>query len=132
MRAIAATHDQHGHPPPGKISPEFSARLARLRPKEKLRAAVLLNGAESNGKSVAARPTREERQAAIGKMRSSAGAALGDIDEILRRFNGRRLSAQPSALGTVAVETTAAGIAALTESDHVKAILEDQPIALVR
>jgi len=65
-------------------------------------------------------------------MRSSASAALGEIDEILKRFNGRRLSEQPSALGTLAVETTVAGISALTESDHVKAILDDQPIALVR
>ena len=132
MRASAATNDRNGHPPSGKISSAFSARLARLTPSERLRAVVLLRKPEPGGKSSGVRRSREERQTAISIMRSSASAALGEIDEILKRFNGRRLSEQPSALGTLAVETTVAGISALTESDHVKAILDDQPIALVR
>jgi hypothetical protein len=36
-----------------------------------------------------------------------------------------------NALGSIPVETTARGIAALAASEHVKAILEDQPISLL-
>ncbi len=132
MRAVAAKNDRSGHPPSGKISQEFSARLARLKPTDKIRAVVLLRLPETNGKSSGARPTREERRAAIDSVLSSASVGLREIDEILKCFNGRRLSEQPSALGTIGVETTAAGISALTESDHVKAVLEDQALSLVR
>jgi hypothetical protein len=132
MRSVAATNDRSGHPPSGKISREFSARLAQLKPKDKIRAVVLLRPPETNGKPSGARPTREERRAAVDNVLSSASVGLREIDEILERFNGRRLSEQPSALSTVGVETTAAGISALTESDHVKAVLEDQALSLVR
>jgi hypothetical protein len=75
---------------------------------------------------------REERQAAVNELRDAVAPALQEIDEILDRFGGRRLSDQPTALGTVAVEATPAGIAALANSDYVKVILEDQPISLAR
>ena len=41
------------------------------------------------------------------------------------------MAAGPSALGTIAVETTVAGINELAASDHVQAILEDQPISVL-
>jgi hypothetical protein len=55
---------------------------------------------------------------------------LGEIDGILERFDGKR-SADVNALGSIPAETTARGIAALAASEHVKAILEDQPISLL-
>ena len=110
-----------------KISPEFAARLDHLGLHQKVRAMVLLR-ANGTAKSSAQRPSRAERQATIEAMRTSAEQALGDIDELLERFGGKRLSERPNALGSIPVETTAAGINALAASEWVKAILEDQAI----
>jgi hypothetical protein len=57
---------------------------------------------------------------------------MTDIDSILKRHDGRRLARRPNALGSMPVETTAAGIKALASSRWVQAILEDQPIKLTR
>jgi hypothetical protein len=76
--------------------------------------------------------TRGNRQATIKAMRKSGEQALPDIDRILARFDGKRLAAKPDALGSIPVETTAAGVIALAASEHVKAILEDQAISLIR
>ncbi len=110
-----------------KISPEFVARLDRLGPRQKVRAIVLLHarGAEKSGGQ---RQSRAQRKAAIEAMHKSAERALGDIDEILTRCGGQRLAESPDALGSIPVETTAAGVNALAASEWVKAILEDQVI----
>jgi hypothetical protein len=47
-------------------------------------------------------------------------------------FIDKKLTTNPDALGSISVETTAAGIAALAASEHVKAIIEDQAVSLVR
>jgi hypothetical protein len=99
--------------------------------KPRLRAVVLLkapNTTPGNGRN---RPDRSKRQATIDEIRRSASQALPEIDEILTRYDGRRLSDAPTALGTITVETTAEGIAALSESQHVKAVLQDQPVTRV-
>jgi hypothetical protein len=114
-----------------KLSTEFSARLAKARSKEKVRAVVMLVGPDTPAQPAGARPTREARQATIAAVRSSAEKALEDIDRLLERYGGRRLSEEPTALGTVAIESTPAGISALARSEHVKAILEDQAISRV-
>jgi hypothetical protein len=111
-----------------KISPQFAARLKRLKPEEKIRAVVMLrpNGSESpfmRGKG-------RNRQTLIDTVRQATNTILPDLDEILAPFGGKRLAMSVNALGTIPVETTAAGINALAGSEHVKAILEDQPIAL--
>ena len=98
MKTSAATNDRRGDPPSGKINPEFSKRLARLKPGDKLRAVVLLGSPAPTWKSSGVRLTREERLAAIGNVSSSASAPLREIDEILARFDGRGLSEQPSAM----------------------------------
>ena len=111
-----------------KISREFKTRLDHLKPGQKVRAIVMLR----TGK---ARPMRSkgrsgpDRQAIIDLVRRTAEAALSDVDGILQRFDGKRLAESVSALGSVPVETTADGIKALAQSEHVKAILEDQSIA---
>ena len=112
-----------------KISSEFSSRLARLGPGDKVHAFVLLRtGGTSNRSSK--RQSRDERKAAVEASRKSAERALTDIDTILKRHNGRRLARRPNALGSIPVETTAAGIRALARSRWVQAVLEDQPIHL--
>lgn len=114
-----------------KISSEFSSRLARLGPGDKVHAFVLLRtGGTSNRSSK--RQSRDERKAAVEASRKSAERALTDIDTILQRHDGRRLARRPNALGSMPVETTAAGIKALASSRWVQAILEDQPINLTR
>jgi hypothetical protein len=113
-----------------KISSEFSTRLARLEPRDKVHAFVLLRtgGTSSSSK----RQSRAERKAAVEAARKSAERAMTDIDSILKRHDGRRLARRPNALGSMPVETTPAGIKALASSRWVKAILEDQPINLTR
>ncbi|ETW99226.1 MAG: hypothetical protein ETSY1_15825 [Candidatus Entotheonella factor] len=112
----------------GKLSPEFAARLARLKPEHKLRAIVMIDACAAPEKP-ARRPTRAERQATLQAMRDAAAPALGEIDSILKRHDGKRLSEQVSAVGSIAIEATPAGIHDLTTSEYVKSILEDQPMA---
>ena len=117
--------------PQRKISPAVLARLTRLGPKQRLRAIIVLDTPEPTTGSSGRRPSRGERQAVIDEIRKRASQALKDIDDILTRFSGKRLSEYPTALGTIAVESTPAGIAALSESNYVKAILQDQPVSRV-
>ena len=110
-----------------KISREFSVRLGRLNPRDKVRAIVMLRP-EANGMARTRRPSRSERQSAANWAKQSAEAALPLIDQILERYDGHRLAEHPDLLGTIHVETTADGVFALADSDCVKAIMEDQNI----
>jgi hypothetical protein len=110
-----------------KISREFRVRLDRLKPRDKVRAVVMLR-AEAGGAARSRRLSPAERQAAGNLTLQSAEAALPAIDQILGRFDGHRLAEHPNALGAIQVETTADGLIALADSECVKAIMEDQPI----
>ena len=114
---------------PPKISREFSARLARLEPRQKVRAIVLLR-TEDARTPMGKRQSPDERKATTERIRQTAETVLPAIDQILDRFGGRRLAEQVNALGSIPVEATSAGIDALAASEHVKAILEDQSISL--
>jgi hypothetical protein len=114
-----------------KISREFSLRLDQLRPRDKVRAIVMLRpGSNGAGNKISGprRPTHAERQAKAEKISRSAEAALPEIDEILEKFNGHRLADHPNAFGAIPVETTADGVIALAEAECVKTIMEDQPL----
>jgi hypothetical protein len=113
-----------------KISPEFVARLDHLGPREKVRAIVLFHTGAA-GRSSGGRQSRAEREAKVEALRQVAKEALQDVDDILTRYDGQRLARGPDALGSLPVETTAAGIKALTSSEWVKAVLEDQDIHLI-
>ena len=112
-----------------KISAGFAARLKRLGPRDKVHTIVLLRTGDVAAPP-AKRQSQEERDAAIEAMRSSAGQAMAEIDDILERTDGQRFAEAPDALGSIPVEATADGIQALASSDWVKAIIEDQPIQL--
>jgi len=116
-------------PRKAKISPEFKVRLLRLGPQQKVRAIVMLHTKDA-GEASAGRQSPAERQVAIEAMHKSAELALIEIDGILERYDGKRLAPSVNALGSVPVEATATGIIALAASDHVKVILEDQPLSL--
>ena len=117
--------------PKKKISAQFSARLARLGPEDKIRAFVLLRAGGPGSRS-GRRQTRAEREEAVKAFRKSSGQALDDLDKILKKHDGRRLARRPNALGSLPVETTAAGVRALARSRWVQAVLEDQPIHFYR
>jgi hypothetical protein len=111
-----------------KISPGLASRLQDLAPGEKVRVVVLLR---TPGAGKGRRTSSAERGAAVKAVKESARTALGEVDDILERFDGRRLSSSPDAFGAVAVKATAPGIRALARSAKVKAIMEDQGIRLV-
>ena len=112
---------------PSTISRELAVRLKGLPSKQTLRAMVMLRTNE-NAMSKNRRSSRLEREPTIGRVREVSRSALPDIDLILERHHGKRLSEDVDSLGSITVETTADGIRELSASEHVKAILEDQPI----
>jgi hypothetical protein len=113
-----------------KLSPEFSARLARLGPQQRIRAIVVLRIPET-GTSSGQRQSRHERRVQIEAIGKSTEKILPEIDRLLARHEGKRLAPKVDALGCVPVETTPAGIAALADSEHVQSIFEDQAISLL-
>ena len=66
---------QNGDAHKAKISSEFSARLAHLKPQQKIRAMVML-GVNVPGKTSGQRQSRAERQAVIEQIRHSAEPAF--------------------------------------------------------
>jgi sorbitol-specific phosphotransferase system component IIA len=111
-----------------KISAGLASRLKDLEPGDKVRVVVLLR-TRAAGKG--RRTTPAGRDAAVKAVKESARTALGEVDAILERFEGRRLSSSPNALGAITVKATAPAIRALARSAKVRAIMEDQAIRLV-
>lgn len=111
----------------GKISPMFAARLKELKPQDKVRAIVMLD-TKSPAPTPGKRPTKTARKTTLKKTRISVTEVLPVIDRILRQHRGKRLNSEIDALSAVPVITTRAGIDALTNSKHVKAIIEDQAL----
>lgn len=116
--------------PTQKIGAGFTEILGRLNPSQKVRAILLLS-AQSSVQSTPRRRAGRDRRASANAVREASEPGLREIDKILERHKGSRLAAKADVLGSIAVETTPAGISALADSDHVKAILEDQPIFLL-
>jgi hypothetical protein len=116
------------HPrPDGRIGPELDRRLRASRPDDRLRV-VLLVAAPAGA---VARPRR--RRAETGaRMRAAAHDLLPAVDLLLTSHGGVRLSAEATVLGTLAVETTSAGVQALARLPAVEAVLGDQELVPVR
>jgi hypothetical protein len=113
-----------------KISAGFSSRLKEMSPREKVWAIVVLESDDS-GKNQGKRQSPEERRAAVERVRKSTERKLDYIDSVLDRYGGRRLDKGTSAVGSVTIKTTAAGIRALSRSKRVKTIYEDQNTRLI-
>ena len=113
---------------PSKLSEEFVARLASIPADETLHAVVLLKTSEQ--RSASHRHTPRQRRAAIGDLRMACRPVLGDMDDVLAKWGGRRLDDDVSALGTVAVEATPAGIKTLANLQDVQTVFEDQNISM--
>jgi hypothetical protein len=113
-----------------KISDEFLARLENRGSKEMVRAVVMLE-AERTLKPAGRRALRTQRKKLTAAAQRLVEGAETDIAKILEKYGGHRLESNLGALGSLAVETTPAGIKALIECPCVRAILEDQPISLI-
>ena len=109
-----------------KISREFASRLRRLEPGDQVRVVLFLETPPLPAQ--ASRQTLEARQDSVKSVKQFARRALSDIDRILADHGGARLSRSPNALGSLTVETTAAGVSALARSKWVKSMMEDQPV----
>jgi hypothetical protein len=114
-----------------KISRPFQSRLGTLGRSGRVRAIVMLNAPAASQPS-GVKPARGGRQAAVDEVRRSALPGLTEIDGVLSRFEGKRFADQVDALGCVPVETLPDGIRALARLECVKAIMEDQPITLLK
>jgi hypothetical protein len=118
-------------PSKSKISAELARRSARLAPDSMARAVVLLD----DGQSPVATPGRASRAARkeiAGTIQTAAGFAIAEVDQLLARSGGRRLGAGPDVFGSIAVEAPATALLDLARSEHVRALLEDQPVSLMR
>jgi hypothetical protein len=122
---------QSTKPPKPKISPEFARRLAGLAPDAMARAIVLLD----TGPAPAAppgRPSKAARKAIAEAIRTAVAPALAEVDRLLGRSGGRRLAPGPDLFGSVPVEAPVSALLALAGSEHVRALLEDQPLSRIR
>ncbi len=126
MRALKADGD-------AKISPPLARRMHRLSAEKPLRALVMLapEGGVAHAR-LRKRPAPARRARAARELKDDVEVFLPEIDRILEEHDGRRLADHVNALGVVPVLSTAAGLRALAECEHVKAILEDQPVSLLR
>ena len=110
-----------------KISPELASRLRRLEPGHQVRVVLFLETPTLPAQ--ADRQTPDARQSSVEAIKRSTQRAVSAIDHILAYHGGERLSKSPTALGSLNVETSAAGVSALARSKWVKSVVEDQPIA---
>jgi hypothetical protein len=118
-------------PPKPKISPEFARRLGRLAPHAMARAIVLLDTGPAPAPS-AGRPSKAVRKEISEAIRTAAAPALAEVDRLLERSGGRRLAPGPDLFGSVPIEAPVSALLALAGSEHVRALLEDQPLSLMR
>ena len=89
---------------------------------------VLLETSEQS--SAPHRHNLRRRRTAIGALRIACRPVLVDMDEVLAKWGGRRLDDDVSALGTVAIEATPAGIKILANLKDVQTVIEDQNVSL--
>jgi hypothetical protein len=116
------------HPrPDGRIGPELDRRLRASGPDDRLRV-VLLVAAPAGAVA-----RRRHRRAETGaRIQAAAHDLLPAVDSLLIAHGGARLSAEATVLGTLAVETTPAGVQALARLPAVEAVLGDQELVPVR
>lgn len=109
-----------------KISDTYQKHLDALPPSKFSRAIIFLKPeANAHGQG---RPTAEDRFASLEFSRQRTEAAWEEVDDILDRYGGKRLSSRLGALNGILVEATPPAIRALGELEEVQSILEDQQV----
>jgi hypothetical protein len=104
--------------------------MKSIRSEETIRAIMLIS-LDTEECTAGGRQSPEEREAAIEKVVESVERVLPEIDAVLERHGGKRVTIRPNALGYVVVETTDEGIKALESLDCVGSIIVDQFISLI-
>jgi hypothetical protein len=122
---------QSGKLPKCKISAELARRLVQLSPDSMGRAVVLLDTGQSPA-AAPGRPSKAARKEIAKAIQIAAGVALAEVDRLLGRSGGRRLASGPDVFGAIAVEAPASALLDLAGSKYVRALLEDQPVSLMR
>jgi hypothetical protein len=122
---------QSSKSPKPKISPEFARRLARLAPDAMARAIVLLDTGPAPAPAPG-RPSKAERKAIAEAIQTAAAPAMAEVDRLLEGSGGHRLAPGPDLFGSIPIEAPASVLLALAGSEHVRALLEDQPLSLLR
>jgi hypothetical protein len=110
-----------------RISSDFAAYLNQLDADELVRA-IVLPARQIQTATANQPPRRGERQAMIEAIKRLNEHRFLEIDELLGRYGGQRLTQQANTLGSVAIETTADGVEAIANLDWVSAVIEDQSI----
>ena len=95
-----------------------------------VRAIVVLE-TERTTKGIGRRALRTQRKKLTEAAERAVEAATDDIANVVKKYGGHLLAGKLESLGSLAVETTPAGIKALTDCPQVRAILEDQSISLI-
>ena len=110
-----------------KISPAFRTRLQSCPPSERVREVLLLDQPGlTSGDKPQRRLTPAERSVRARTLKELAENP--EIESLLSRHSARRVSDQPSPLGSVLVEAPAAGILTLESEALVRAVLDNQPL----
>jgi hypothetical protein len=123
---MAERDDKYGNAP-AKISEVFRRRLDSADEKTPLRAVVLLAMTPSQGTG-----RRQDRRAAVQAVHESARSAMQQLASLMAHGGGRWLADEPDALGSIAIEALPKTLLSLASSEHVRGILEDQPVSLPR
>lgn len=106
-----------------KLSPELRRRLSQLDPNRLVHAIVLLRTDVTPGPG-----RRGDRQAILEQVHAAATEMMRQLAPMLAACGGRWLAERPDALGSLPVEITPGGLMELAESEHIRAVLEDQPV----
>ncbi len=109
-----------------KISSAFASRLATLASNQWVR--VILMPAPYLAGNSGERLSGEERQTILRETRGRAEASFSEVDTVLSATGGCRLTDAGNSLGYIVVETTVAGVAALSELSWVGSLMEDQAV----
>lgn len=110
-----------------EISERLIARVSEAARDQAFRVLLVLAGMPvSNDRS------RATRQETIRLSKARGKALMPLIDELLATHGGKLLDSEPSALGTLSVETTADGVRALTKLPQIHSIIEDQNLLQLR
>ena len=115
-----------------KISREFLSRLGRLDSGEVLAVIVVIDPDDPlRSKEPARRQSRSTRALRYRQRRRDARLIIGDIDEILDRWGGRRISDSIDRIGGLRVAATRDAVTRLAQLNNVTAVLEDQAVGPV-
>lgn len=119
-----------------KISSAFRNLLDSRKPEDLVKVVLVLDvSALTNGESSATQPRRmtaKERKTKSSRVKSATSSTevKSTIEKLLNRHQATQMSQELSALGTLLVEAPTASVLEFEQEPLVRAILENQSIAI--